>query len=690
MELSGRKVLVCDCEGTMRIDGDALGKASGTGACKVAGNLCRKELATFRDAANVGAPLLVACTQEAPLFRELLSELGERAPDARFVNIRERAGWSEAGKAKRPGPDLTAKMAALLAEAMVETSPVPAVVMRSAGELLVLGADETALEAAQQAASRLDVTLILAPGAEVLPPRTMDIPIFRGRVGSAKGHLGAFELTVEDVQGAKPSSRGKLEFGGEPRRLERKADLILDLRGGTPLFNAPEKRDGYFHPDPASGAQVMKALLALTDMVGEFSKPRYVEYRAELCAHSRNGIVGCSRCLDNCPAGAITPDEDKVRYDPHVCAGCGVCASVCPSGAAHYALPGGEALLSRLRTLLRTYTGAGGSRPVLLVHDTSHGEAMVDMMARTARGLPARVLPFAVNQVTQLGIDFLLAATAFGIERTLVLAPPARRDECSALADLVGVVGSVLDGLGYAAGLVQLVAEPDPEALCERLHALAPIAAPAAASFLTSGSKRESAYLALEHLHRHAPRPVDEIALQAGAPFGTVNVDVTGCTLCMSCAGACPTGALKDAPDEPRLSFAESACIQCGICRGTCPEKVITLTPRVNFRAETRQYRVLNEDEPICCIRCGTPFGTPGQVRRILDKLRDHPMFAADARLDMLKMCKDCRVIALIESGNDPFAQGTVPRTRTTADYLRERELGAAGAPEPGGGNGEA
>src|SRR3546814_11673734 len=104
-------------------------------------------------------------------------------------------------------------------------------------------------------------------------------------------------------------------------------------------------------------------------MVGEFEKPRYVEYKAEICAHARNRKTGCTRCLDVCPASAIAPDGDHVAIDPFICGGCGACHSVCLTGAASYALPPATALLERLRTLLSRYYEAGGERAVLLVHD---------------------------------------------------------------------------------------------------------------------------------------------------------------------------------------------------------------------------------------------------------------------------------------------------------------------------------
>ncbi|MBN9619126.1 MAG: DEAD/DEAH box helicase, partial [Actinobacteria bacterium] len=77
------------------------------------------------------------------------------------------------------------------------------------------------------------------------------------------------------------------------------------------------------------------------------------------------------------------------------------------------------------------------------------------------------------------------------------------------------------------------------------------------------------------------------IVLPDGAPFGAVTVNVEGCTLCLSCVSACPTGALSDDPERPMLRFTEDACVQCGLCKATCPEKVITLTPQIDFRAAT-------------------------------------------------------------------------------------------------------
>ena len=116
---------------------------------------------------------------------------------------------------------------------------------------------------------------------------------------------------------------------------------------------------------------------------------------------------------------------------------------------------------------------------------------------------------------------------------------------------------------------------------------------------------------------------------QEGPPFGAVDINVEGCTLCLSCVSACPTGALSDSEEKPALYFSESACVQCGLCAATCPEKVIALKPQVDFEAWSAPRRALKEEEPFHCIRCARPFGTRSTIERIVAKLEGrHWMYA--------------------------------------------------------------
>jgi ferredoxin len=250
-----------------------------------------------------------------------------------------------------------------------------------------------------------------------------------------------------------------------------------------------------------------------------------------------------------------------------------------------------------------------------------------------------------------------------GLHRTLALAEP------------------ILTGLGFVAGRVALIETDDPDVLGETLRAITPQdVAPRPASFMPTGGKRDVMRLALRELHRAAPAPVDVVPLPAGAPFGKVEINVEGCTLCLACVSACPTGALGDDPEQPTLRFSEDACVQCGLCKATCPEKVITLTPQIDFGAATASARVLKQEEPFRCIRCDKPFGTKSTIERVIAKLEGkHWMFqgkstSQKSRLDMLKMCEDCRVTVATEAEIDPYGAPARPNVRTTEDYLRERE----------------
>ena len=322
--------------------------------------------------------------------------------------------------------------------------------------------------------------------------------------------------------------------------------------------------------------------------------------------------------------------------------------------------------------MLRTYLKAGGTDPVLLVHDADQGEEAIGLISRMGRGLPANCIPFAVNEVTQTGLDLFLASAAFGAVRCILLLPPKKRAEAQAQEGEIDIADRVLDGLGYGKSRIQHLHLDDPSAVEDALWSLAKLSPMPQGDFLPLGRKRAVMRLALESLHENAPNKVDEIAMPAGAPFGNVTVDVAGCTLCLSCVGACPARALRDNPDKPQLSFVEDACVQCGLCAKTCPEKVITLTPRLSFKEQAKSPRVQKEEDPFHCIRCGKPYGTRATIATLTNKLKGHSMFPG-AALDRIKMCDDCRVMVQFDVVN-PLAGAPRPTTRTTQDYLRERD----------------
>ena len=637
--------------------------------------LCGAEIDRFKAIAGEGAPLTVGCTQEAPRFVEAAAALGRTRP-IQYVNIRETAGWSS--DAAEAGP----KMAALLAAASEALPDAPVISLESEGVILIYGRGEEAVEAGNLLKDHLDVTVLVKPPAAIAPRAVADFPVVMGAIRTATGHLGAFDVAVDGFAQSTPSSRGVLTFGRSRDGARSRCAIILDLSGESPLFAAPDLRDGYLRASPDSPAAILRAVLRARDLVGVFDKPRYVAFDPQLCAHSRSGIVGCTRCLDVCPAGAIAPAGEHVAIDANICAGCGQCAALCPTGAASYAAPPPEALMRKLRAMLMAYREAGGDNAVVLIHDDEHGAAVIDALARFGDGLPAGVLPLAVNEVTQVGPEAVAAAFAYGASAMRLLLRARPRHDVIGLRKTVAFAEAILGGLGFGLDRIATVETDDPDTLGSALRDIPSLpGAPRPSSFAPIGAKPGLLRFALRELHLAAPEPVDVVPLPEQAPFGSVSVDVEGCTLCLSCVSACPTGALRDDPEKPALRFVEQACVQCGLCKATCPEKVITLKPQFDFRGSAASARLLNEEEPFSCVRCGKAFGVKSAIERVVAKLEhSHWMYkGSPGRLDLIRMCEDCRVAQVSQEGFDPYGPPD-HSIRTTDAYRRERDEQDAGS----------
>ena len=648
----------------MQIDANALAEKLGYLAdLTLHTQLCRRQIAQFEAELDGGAPLLVACTQESPFFQELADE--REHEDIKYVNIRERSGWGEQGSKSLP------KIAALIADAGYSSTPTGSMTIQSDGQCLVYGAGQQTLDIAQQLADRLSVTVVFTDASDVIPPTTVSVPLHIGRIKRLTGTLGAFDVSIDGFAPIIPSARQKMNFEMPRDGFSTTCDLVLDLSGATPLFSDTVVRDGYFRVDPSQPAAVAKAVFEISDMVGEFEKPLYVNYDADICAHGRSTTVGCRNCLDNCPTGAISPDGDNVKIDANICGGCGNCSAVCPTGAVSYSYPNRHDIIRRLQILAATYRGAGGANPSLLIHDESHGAGIISMMARFGRGLPANVIPFGLYSVFQTGHETMTAALAAGFTRITILSPPDKPHDLPALESQVELTNTFLSKLGWGEDRVVILNEHDPDVVETKLYEAAAAEPIATKTIATQGGKRDIARLALATLNEAAAEPEEIIKLPAGSPYGRLDIDAEGCTLCLACVGSCPAGALSDDQERPRLSFNEAACVQCGLCVATCPEKVIKLDPRYNFTASVREPITIKEEEPFECISCDKPFGTKSTVERIVVKLEgNHAMFQNKAQIDVIKMCDDCRVIAVSNAGGDPMTMGERPKVRTTEDYL--------------------
>ena len=456
----------------------------------------------------------------------------------------------------------------------------------------------------------------------------------RGTVSSLAGHLGQFRLQL-----ASPAATAALQAA--TGKTEGHFDLVLDL-SRPPLLRSEIPPPGYYAP--ADAAALQQALQELPTLVGEFEKPRYFRYDASICAHGRSGITACTRCLDSCPSDAIISIGDSIQVDPKLCQGAGSCATVCPTGAISYGYPQLGDTLQRLRTLLKTYREEGGTEAVLLLHDAEDGRRRLEAVAQQ---LPENVIPFEIEELGSAGMDSWLAALAYGASALWLLATPGLpASVMTAIATQMNIARVILEGMGYPADVLQ-ISGPDTEALLQLLNSRLAVFAPEHAEFAALDEKRSVIRLAVDHLYEQAPARRPLVSLPAGSPFGEVEVSAERCTLCMACVSQCPANALSAGDEKPQLKFIEANCVQCGLCCRSCPEDAIAASPRFLYDAVKRnRMRVLKEEEPFCCIRCGKAFATRSVIERITQKMKGHPMFSGEA-LARISMCDDCRVKAI-------------------------------------------
>lgn len=508
--------------------------------------------------------------------------------------------------------DAAARDAALAAMAAVPVDATGIVNFDAGGRVLVLGDDERAVAFASRLPDGLQARVVIFDPQGAVPTSADPLAIRARREDfSLDGRLGDFV--------------GRLDSGGPAEHFDLVADLCR-----VPWFDDAWPRFGYHAVAPDSPA-VDTVVAELSAETGQFEKPRYYQYDANLCVRGRSGFTACNRCVQACPAGAITALAERVEVDPFLCQGGGVCATVCPGGAMQYAFPTVEGAIARLRRLLETYRGAGGRDAVVLVHDAENPPRPED--------LPGNLLPFAVEEVGSVGAEFWLSAVAFGAG-TVVLAESSRLTSSvrNALDVQLADAVALLQGLGFPPA----IGWRDDDSLSGM-----PVIRPAAYS--GAGDKREILFLALDHLAGEAADAPPVVGLPATVPLGEIRVDVDRCTLCVSCATVCPRGAVAAEDERPALLFFESRCVQCGLCEQACPERAITLNPRfVTDRDARTRRRVLHEEPPFECIRCGTPFATRSSIDRVMARLDGHRMFGAEPARRRLQMCGDCRVIDMM------------------------------------------
>ncbi|MBL4281050.1 4Fe-4S binding protein [Vibrio fluvialis] len=518
----------------------------------------------------------------------------------------------------------------------------PTVSYESGGHTLILGPTSLIERTALQLSQMASVTLLSIDGEQ----GTHDKLYFADTV-EISGFLGAFKVIVENHG---------LNINLANAAIDHDCfDIVLDMSlNGVMSEEVPVP--GYF-PVGRGFPKLSDALEEIPELMGTFDKPKYFRLDTDLCAHSSRGVKGCERCVDACPAGALSSEGSektghRIQINPYLCQGVGTCATSCPTEAIHYALPNPTDTQKFIERLLNNYHQAGGEKPIVLICSSRHEQ--YNLMA--LRVLPENVIPVTVEELPSVGIDTWFAALVNGATQVLFAAsrhmPPTI---LRILNQEVSMAQSFLAHLGIRKETIDIL-------YLESLREAAPTLCDEPLGLNLGeleGKKRDRLYVALDALATARGTEPGAQPLAATAPYGAIECSTTDCTLCMSCVAVCPTRALHHEGDSPSLKFIEQDCVQCGLCVKACPEKALTAVQQLNWNAAQRQSVVtLHQEEPAKCLRCHKPFAPQSMITMLQNKLRGHSHFSDQASLDRIAMCEDCRVVDVFESmANDPEKQ---------------------------------
>ncbi|RAX57879.1 hypothetical protein CCZ01_04420 [Helicobacter monodelphidis] len=419
------------------------------------------------------------------------------------------------------------------------------------------------------------------------------------KVLSVQGQLGSFSLLFSD-ETTRQYGQGVLFVD------------VLDLLRYKGIESAADFDD----------AQAL--LQTLKERVQGFYYHDIIHFDTAHCQYENRREKCCCACAEACPTlGIFNDDEEKKLYFSNIdCVECGVCLSVCPTGSIEF----NEFPRELFFNILKLYRDV----KILLIDEESF-----DALDSHSFTFDESILPLVVHQINALNPLYLLSC----IQESGCSIAIYKESPTQLLKDSIEIVNTLTQRAYYEQGIYLVDSPTALQQTTERLRGIE------GARYFYAHRKTEHnrAIFAERMRYLIKDKNLGHLPSYQHFRYGEIHLK-EGCTLCLSCVGACNVGALSANEQNYTLIFNPSLCTTCEYCLLSCPENVMILERNgIPLNETWFNERILAKDEPFKCVECGTAFATTQSISKVYDMLA--PKFGNDEqKIRTLLCCPDCKV----------------------------------------------
>ena len=405
-------------------------------------------------------------------------------------------------------------------------------------------------------------------------------------------------------------------------------DVVLNVSQIVYFDYKEKQRAGIYNPNLSSIDEVLNLLKS--NISNSYTYKKFTTYDPNICQYDERRVEICSACVEVCPSVAITKNDKKKKliFSTPDCISCGECISICPSGSLDSAGTNRDSLYELSGFYKNTH-------PLILTSNTN--------LSNLEISLKENILPFYVEgeifdesslltllQLSGSQVLYFSDSISQGTKESIAILNDAYQKKYQKDAILVA---TSKEELQESIEIVDFV---------ENSYF----------NFNQKGLKKREVFS--QRLQKIVGNEnLGVVKTSRFVHYGTVQVNESNCTLCMSCVGACNVDAIFANEADFTLRVNPSLCTACGYCEANCPEKDCLTIKRDEIQLQPMWFKenILAKDSLFACVECGKEFATKKAVEKIAAIMG--PIFAKvnETKKRTLYCCEDCKAKIMIKQG---------------------------------------